>query len=195
MQTLVVKRYTDCADERLLQMINQQDAEALELLYDRHAPAVFGLLLRVTRNVESAEELLQDTFWQVWQKAEQYKGTGTVAAWLLRIARNKALDELRRQRSRLLSHCATLDAFEHLSQPDYEQLEYQVEQVWSRQYIAQALEHIPLEQRLCLELVYFGGLSHREIAEQTNTPLGTVKTRVRVGLDKVERMLRGVGYA
>lgn len=85
-----------CADETLLALISQKDMDAFEILYDRHAYTVFNLLLRITRDAGIAEELLQDTFWQIWQKVEQLESGDSAAALLLRMARHKAVDHLRR---------------------------------------------------------------------------------------------------
>lgn len=181
-------------DECLLQQIKQKQPQALAVFYDRHAAAVFGLALRMVRNHDVAEELLQETFWQVWQKAEQYSGAGPVAAWLLRIARNKALDELRRQQARPRGSYAQFDRLDRSPVHQTPGVEHQLEQSWTRQSLAHALAQIPTEQRRCLELAFFDGLSHNEIAQQTRTPLGTVKTRIRSGMARVERALRGIGY-
>lgn len=113
----------------------------------------------------------------------------------MRAARNKALDELRRQRARPQAATVSLENLERLSPSVHPWLENQVEKSWLRQHITQVLEAIPTEQHLCLELIYFGGLNHSEVAEQTHTPLGTIKTRICTGLNRVERLLRGVGYS
>jgi RNA polymerase sigma-70 factor (ECF subfamily) len=88
------------SDEILLQRVAQQDAAALEELYDRHAQVIYNLIMRIVRETTLAEELLQETFWQVWRQADKFRGEGTAVAWLYRIARNKSLDQLRRQQVR-----------------------------------------------------------------------------------------------
>jgi RNA polymerase sigma-70 factor (ECF subfamily) len=181
-------------DEALLLRIVQRDADAFEQLYDRHATAVYSLLLRIVRETATAEELLQETFWQLWQKADQYEGSGAVAAWLYRIARNKALDQLRRQQARPQPAHATTGTLERIEAPRRRGVEEQVNLLLNRQHIQLALEQIPVEQRQCLELAYFEGMSQQQIAEHTQTPLGTIKTRVRMGLSKLEHILRAVGY-
>ncbi|MFN8456228.1 MAG: sigma-70 family RNA polymerase sigma factor [Anaerolineae bacterium] len=188
------------SDDALLQLIGQRDASALEMLYDRYAQTVYNLIIRIVRDSAIADELLQETFWQVWQACGrgQFRGEGAPLAWLCRIARNKSLDQLRRQKARPQA----LDPQpEESAQSMWEQFidtEAEVEAVtarlWDRQYLRQALAAIPLEQRLCLELAYFEGLSQRQIAEQTKTPLGTIKTRLRMGLEKLEYILRRAGY-
>lgn len=188
------------SDEALLQLIAQRDAAALETFYDRHAQTVYNLIMRIVRDSAIADELLQETFWQVWQVCGQgqFRGEGPALAWLYRIAHNKSLDQLRRQKARpqpliteseedeeiLWDQVATADAT----------VERVTEQAWDGQYLRQALSKIPSEQRLCLELAYFEGMSQRQIAEYTATPLGTIKTRLRMGLEKLEYILRVAGY-
>ena len=185
-----------CTDTELLQRISAHDTVAFATLYDRHAVMVYSLLLRVVRDQKNAEDLLQESFWQVWQKANQYAGTGTVEAWLLRIARNKAFDELRHQRCRpQLQDLQEIEEHgDYWTTGQSSSLEQQLLQQCSTQAISQALATIPTEQRRCLQLAFFEGLSHNAIAELTNTPLGTIKSRLRIGLAKVEHLLRGMGY-
>jgi RNA polymerase sigma-70 factor (ECF subfamily) len=193
MQTSPANEYQRYTDEMLLQLVTRKNVGAYETLYDRHARPVYSLLVRIVRDAQVAEELLQEIFWQVWQKAGQYEGSGSAAAWLYRIARNRGLDQLRHRRARpqaLQTELAALDR----SLRDFEKsAERYAEQSLRRQQVLQALETIPEEQRYCIELAYFDGLSQREIADRTNTPLGTIKTRMRIGLEKLERLLRGAG--
>ena len=92
--------YLQVSDETLLRLVARQNSAAYETFYDRHTTAVYSLILRIIRQPTRAEELLQETFWQVWRNAATYRGEGAALAWLLRIARNRALDELRRQKVR-----------------------------------------------------------------------------------------------
>jgi RNA polymerase sigma-70 factor (ECF subfamily) len=187
------KQYADCSDEVLLRAVIQKDGGAFEALYHRHVSGVYNILLRIVRNESVAEELLQDTFWQVWQKADQYDERGAGVAWLHQIARRKALDQLHRQKARPRILAADVETFEWLLKAHQPSAERVFEQDWTRQQVWQALDQIPREQRLCLELAYFEGLSHQAIAEQTDTPLGTIKTRIRSGMEKLERWLLGRG--
>lgn len=185
-------------DENLLRLIAQHDATALATLYDRHAQTIYNLIMRIVREPASADEILQDTFWQVWRKAAEFQGAGAATAWLYRIARNKSLDRLRRQKTEpqpVLSDeapegsgiWATLAAVDG----NVEQI---AAQEWQRQDIHKALANIPADQRRSLELAYFEGMTQREIAAHMQVPVGTVKTRVRIGLEKLERLLRAAGY-
>lgn len=202
-------------DESLLRRVASGDRRAFEILYDRQASATYGLILRIVRDRTVADDVLQEAFWQVWKRAGEYRGEGQVAAWIFRIARNRSLDELRR-RQRVDAHTTTgLDDWEageapaqsgesRTSNPLLRQLaasrvttgdaaaEFSHEQ--SRRHVHEALQTIPAEQRLCLELAYFEGMSQQQIAERANLPLGTVKTRMRMGLAKLEHILRAQGY-
>jgi len=189
MQPAINNNCSDYSDEILLQSVVLKESGAFEMLYDRHASNVYSILLHIVRDESLAEELLQETFWQVWQKAGQYNVKGTGSAWLHQIARNKALDQLRRQKVRLPILANDIEAYEWAIGPHQITLESEFEQGWTREMIHKALERIPNEQRLCLEMAYFEGLSQQEIAEKTQTPLGTIKTRMRMGLEKIERLL------
>ena len=194
MDRLSTEDATRVSDEELLARTVAQDIQAFEALYDRHAKTVYSLILRVVWEPEAAEEILQESFWQVWRKAEQYNGGGAVGAWLCRIGRNKALDHLRRLKARPQSDDREAEMLERISAPESRQVEAEVNRIWDRQHLQNALAAIPDEQRRCLEMAYFDGKSQREIAEEMGTPIGTIKTRVRIGLEKLERSLRAVGY-
>lgn len=185
------KSYSQLTDETLLLRINHRDSEALAALYDRHAQTVYNLIMRIVRESSSADEILQDTFWQVWQKANTFQ-QGNATAWLYRIARNKSLDWLRRQRTRPQS-ATSFDEPENKVEVA-PQLEHTVAQNWQQEQIQQALFNLPPEQRQCLELAFFDGLSQRQIAEHTQAPISTVKTRIQMALSKLERSLRAAGY-
>ena len=188
------------SDEALLQLIAERNAVALETLYDRYAQLIYNLIVRIVNDPAIADEVLQETFWQVWLAREQgqFRGEGAGLAWLCRIARNKSLDQLRRHKTRPQPVVTESDEAEQRLWDQFVAAETAVEQVteraWDRQNLHQALDKIPAEQRLCLELAYFEGMSQRQIAEYTATPLGTIKTRLRMGLEKLEYILRVAGY-
>ncbi len=186
------------SDEVLLQRISERDADALEELYNRHAQVVFSLSVRIVRDSALADEILQETFWQVWRKAEAYRGAGAAAAWLYRIARNKSLDQLRRKSARPQPVLSASEAEDEVMWASLAsggaEVETVAERNWDLQHVREALAGIPAEQRLCLELAYFEGMSQSQIASFTDTPLGTTKTRIRSGLQKLERILRTAGY-
>lgn len=181
------------SDNVLINHIVQHDADALAELYERYAQTTYNLIVRIVQDEAVADELLQETFWQVWQKADQFVGQGAVAAWVFRVARNRSLDELRRRKSRPVTQIdSSSEKFGML--PSDETVEHIAEQSWQVQQVHQALNEIPDEQRQCLDLAYFRGFTHRQIAEQMNLPMGTVKTRIRLAMQKLERFLQATGF-
>jgi RNA polymerase sigma-70 factor (ECF subfamily) len=186
------------SDEELLHKVAQGDMPALEVLYDRHASTIYNVVYRIVKDGTVAEGIMQETFLQVWQKANEFAGTGVGAAWIFRIARNKSLDQLRRNRARPVPAEKPIEEHHSLfydsDDVSLTQVEANVERTYQQDHIRTALAQIPPEQRLCLELAYFEGMSQSQIAEYTNTPLGTIKTRVRMGIQKLEHILRTYGY-
>ena len=176
-------------DDDLMQRMVHRDPAALMALYDRHRGVAFALAYRVLDDAATAEEAVQDAFLQVWRHAASFDpARGGARAWLLTIVRNRAIDARRR-----LAHSRAtfaLDAVEGvLATPD----------VWDdvargleRDEVRVAVDALPDEQRRAVELAYFEGLTHREIALRTGTPLGTVKGRLRLGLQRLRASLAAV---
>lgn len=186
---------TKLSDEQLLHLIAERNADAFETLYDRHTQTVHSLILRIVGEQRVAEELVQECFWQVWQKADDYRGSGAAAAWIYRIARNLSLDRLRRRGARpqtvLLEGEESPAAFGRNYQTSA--LETIVEQNVRQQQVRQSLASLPEEQRVILELAYFEGMTQSEIAESLSLPIGTIKSRIRLGVEKLERLLVATG--
>lgn len=175
------------SEPELLGRAGRGDADALEALYRRHAPRAMGVALRVLRERGEAEEVLQETFIEVWRRAREYSPSrGTVEAWLLTIARTRAIDRLRSRaaRGRMVEAKSAEPAEAGQSLPDTLSAAAQ-----DARRVQTALSALPGEQRLALELAYWEGLSQTEIAERTGQPLGTVKTRVRLALLKLAGLL------
>jgi RNA polymerase sigma-70 factor (ECF subfamily) len=182
-------------DQALIAAIAEGDSQALELLYDRYAAVVYRLALRILKSREQAEDLVQEVFWRVWRRSSSFHSDrGRVTQWVLGIAHNLCIDELRRLRARPMA------IYENAEHPIIQQLvDEQIDlpaAAWTseqRQVIVEALRELPAAQRQAIELAYYGGLSHQEIATQLNRPLGTVKTRVRLGLNKLSCLLAARG--
>lgn len=176
------------ADINVVQRLAAGDRDAVAELYDRHAARIMGLAIRIVRNSSDAEDVVQEVFSQAWRTAPNYQpARGSVAGWLLMMARSRAIDRLR---SRLTRHDAD-------DRPDLDGLPADVapvsEQLIASQQVAhvrEAMTALPVEQRTALELAYFEGLTQTEIAERTQTPLGTVKTRIRTALTSLRRSVR-----
>ena len=183
------------SDEDILARIADGDSAALAALYERYARVVYGLALRMLGNRELAEDLVQETFWRVWRRSNTFnRERGRVASWVLGIAHNLAIDELRRQRLRPVPVYED-DARQVLQELEDEQVDVAAAALSSEQRstLLNALAHIPPEQREVIELAYFGGLSQREIAERLQNPIGTVKTRARLALQKLRDVLLAHG--
>jgi RNA polymerase sigma-70 factor, ECF subfamily len=178
-------------DDELLSRVAAGDNRALELLYERYARIVYGTALRMLGTAELAEDVVQETFWRVWRRGSSFQsGRGQVASWIFGIAHNLCIDELRRQRSRpqVARGDQVPDALLDLPD-DAADVSGAAIEAERRQLIVAALERLPGEQRQAIELAYFGGLSQSEIAEQLQSPIGTVKTRIRLGLVKLRDIL------
>src|SRR5262245_35776162 len=183
-------------DEALLARVAAGDTRALETLYDRYSGVVYGTALRILGAAELAEEVVQETFWRVWRRSGTFQpGRGQASSWILGIAHNLAIDELRRQRAR------PNPVYDEEDRPVLRDLEDSRMDVASaaleeeqRRLISAALDQIPAEQREAIELAYFGGLSQSEIAARLHNPLGTVKTRIRLGLQKLRDILTAQGF-
>ena len=176
------------ADIDLVQRLAAGDRDAVAELYDRHAARVLGLAYRIVRNSGDAEDVVQEVFSQAWRTAPNYQPTrGTVAGWLLMMARTRAIDRLRsRQAQRDTAGDPDLDAIPSASAPVPDQLIADEEAARVRD----ALLALPSDQKTALELAYFEGLTQTEIAERLQTPLGTVKTRIRSALATLRRSVR-----
>lgn len=172
------------ADSALVRRISSGDAEAFAELYDRNANILFALALRILNERRNAEEVLQDVFLQVWRSASSYdQQRGTIRAWLITLTRSRAIDRLRSVRAR---HDMTSVDDERGETP---QLTDGMTSADRRIYVRRALDELPAEQRTVIEMAYFDGLTQTEIAERLSQPLGTVKTRVRLGMHKLRESL------
>lgn len=164
------------------------DQLAMTSLYDTSSRVLYGLLLRILNEHAMAEEVLLDVYMQVWQKAGSYDELrGSPMAWMLTIARSRAIDRLRsgRQESQLR------ESFEEFEENIRSEIDVEGSAAIAEEHgkVRHALKTLPVEQREVIELAYYGGLSHSEIALQIEQPLGTVKTRIRLGMMKLRDLL------
>jgi RNA polymerase sigma-70 factor (ECF subfamily) len=176
-------------DESCLRRIASGDQGAAARVYDRHARPLYSLILRILGNEAEAEDVLQDVFAQAFRQAARYDSRrGAVAAWLLTIARSRAIDRLRARRTRVEAPTGELRAFDEMPDSHPDAASTMLDEERSR-LVRQALGELPMLQRVAIELAYYEGLSHSEIAERLEQPLGTVKTRIRLGLLKLRDVL------
>ena len=170
-------------DREAIARVAAGDAAGLEALYDRYATLVYSLALRIVRNTSDAEDVTQEAFAQVWTHAKRFDAArGAVPAWLSVIARSRALDRLRRAAAGGGSSGPDPLAAIPDPAPSVELMAASAEQLVAAR---EALAALPSDQRAALELAYYEGLTQAEIAARTSTPLGTVKTRVRTGLQRI----------
>jgi RNA polymerase sigma-70 factor (ECF subfamily) len=182
----------DEADVVLVARMASRDHASMAKLYDLHGRAVFSLALRIVRDQADAEDVTQDVFAQAWRQAERYdRARGAVGAWLLNMARSRAIDRLRTRRGAAVvsTDDATMPAG-HLAS-DAPAPDVIVEYGARAARVREALDALPFLQRAALELAYFEGMSQSEIAARLEQPLGTVKTRMRLGLMKLREALMG----
>jgi RNA polymerase sigma-70 factor, ECF subfamily len=175
-------------DRALIAKVEGRDADALARLYDRHSARLMGLALKILGDAGEAEEVLQEVFLFAWRMASTYDpGRGPVLAWLLVATRSRSIDRLRSRRPEYR------DVGRREGEPERAISLANVEaDVASREWdgrCREAIAELPEDQRKALELAYFQGLTHREIAEATGKPLGTVKTKIRLGLMKLRERL------
>jgi len=177
------------ADRELVRRMAAGDESALGTLYDRYSPLLHSVARRIVGDPDDAEEVLEETFWQAWRQAGRYEETrGGLSTWLVMIARSRAVDRVRARRR------VREERWDELPEPPAESGDAvspldsaQIDEV--RRMVGQAVATLPPEQRQTVELAYFRGLSQSEIAEATGQPLGTVKTRARLALQKLREAL------
>ncbi len=179
------------ASQKLLTSIANGDTIAFETFYDRHSSTIYGLLLKITSDVSDASDLLQETFLQAWQNASRYDSArGSELGWLITIARSRAIDRLRARQTRSTREDESArEVFLDGTPVDHTNVEGDVVQKEMREMVREAMKDLPPEQRRVLELAYFEGKSQSEIAAELSQPLGSVKTRVQLGMKKLRNRL------
>jgi RNA polymerase sigma-70 factor, ECF subfamily len=176
------------SDEDLIVAIQQRDVRALEQLYDRHRVLAYSLALRMLGNSGDAEDVLQEAFINVWRAAGSYRAERSSGrSWLLSIVHHRSIDKLRGRQSRLQP--ASLE--DGMDAADDTDVWRQVAQNLTGEDVRWALDSLPVEQRETIELAYFRGYTHTQISEMMAVPLGTVKGRMRIGLQKLKALLEG----
>jgi RNA polymerase sigma-70 factor, ECF subfamily len=177
------------SDEELIAALGQGDSAALGHLYDRYNRLAMSVAYRVLENRSAAEDCLQDAFLLVWRNHASFNPErGSVKSWLLTIVRNAAIDRRRGKEGRARGEVPIDELELFLASREDDPFEQAATSLQASQ-IQAALQRLPAEQREAIELAYFGGLTHHEIAERSGTPLGTVKGRMRLGLHKLRQLL------
>jgi RNA polymerase sigma-70 factor, ECF subfamily len=186
----VVDDLRNLADEEVMQLVQRGDPRAFELLYDRHGGAAFSLAYRMVGNRARAEDITQEAFLSIWRSRLRYEpARGSVRTWVLGIVHHRGIDGLRRNSvhdRRRAGMEGVEETFEAAERTDVEAARRE-----DARSVRNALDALPEDQSRVIELAYFGGFSHSEIAEMLGMPLGTVKGRMRLGLDKLRQALEG----
>jgi RNA polymerase sigma-70 factor (ECF subfamily) len=187
---VAIQSGSQAADRHTLEGMARGEHAAMAELYDRHGRLVYSLALRVLRDQGDAEDVVQDVFAQAWRQASRYESTrGSVISWLMNLTRSRAIDRLRSRRARPETGA---DAGEATRMPDLAPpIDEQLALSDQAERIRAAVEQLSLLQRVAIELAFYEGLTHVEIAERLELPLGTVKTRIRQGLSKLKERLAG----
>ena len=178
------------SDAALVVRLLRKDVRAFEQLYDRHCRIVYGLVLRILQQASTAEEVVQDVFLQLWRNANQYQeGRGPFVPWLLTLARNRALDNLRLKSERQRRREDQTEQLPCIAQmPEYEKA---LDQRRRAEVVRTLIGSLSVPQKKAIEMAYFEGLSHTEIAAALREPLGTVKSWIRNGLLRLKEGLQG----
>lgn len=167
-----------------------RDIRAFEALYDRYGTLVYSMALRVVGDAQLAEDIAQEVFLRVWRRPDHYlPQRGRFAAWLLSVARNAAVDQVRTRSRRRRHETASEEPERELPADEGQDPALMAQLADERQKVRRALTSLPLEQRRVIEMAYYGGYTQQEIAAMLSQPLGTVKTRIRLGMQKLRATL------
>jgi RNA polymerase sigma-70 factor (ECF subfamily) len=177
--------HAQARDEELVERLVARDERALEVLYEKYGRATYSLVLKMLRDPARAEEIAQEVFLKLWRRPSSYvAGRGTFATWLLSVAHHRAVDELRTRRHEMVPLGDGTNGTPEL----VDETADLAEAAWVREQrvvVRQALGLLPVSQRQAIEMAYFLGLTQREIAERLGEPLGTIKTRMRLAMQKL----------
>jgi RNA polymerase sigma-70 factor (ECF subfamily) len=186
------KELRQLADEELMQLVRRGTAEAFEVIYERHSTAAFSLAYRMCGSRAAAEDVVQEAFLSMWRSGSRYdRARGSVRTWVLGIVHNRAIDSLRRSSvhdKRRASDEGLEERFAARERTDVEAARRD-----EAQAVRVVMDELPAEQCRVIELAYFGGFTHTEIAEMLDTPVGTVKGRMRLGMEKMRAALTAQG--
>jgi RNA polymerase sigma-70 factor (ECF subfamily) len=183
--------YSSKNDKILIRLVARHDPEAFSTLYDRYKTLVFSLAVNIVSSPEAAEDVALDVFTKVWEKADTYRPEkATVKRWISSITRYRSIDTLRRRSARPDSSNPQWSDFSPDSLPAQDNPEEAIELAMIRREVTEAVSKLPEEQKEPLALAYFKGYTHSQIAEILNEPLGTIKTRIRLALQRLRRDLK-----
>ena len=171
------------SEHQIVEMLHQNDRKVISIIYDKYAPALYGVVLRIVRSEEIAEDVMQDSFLKIWKNGKQYNSSkGTLFTWLLNIARNTAIDKTRSANFRRSDKIQSIDDFVSNKESNFGTIK--PEHIGIKELVNN-LDH---KYKEVIDLIYFSGFTQQEVSDHLNIPLGTVKSRIRIAL----RELKGI---
>lgn len=185
--SLIMERNSDInPDKELMALVKKRDKTAFREIYSRFSQVVFNLVYRILKDRQEAEEVVQEIFLQVWNKADSYDAQrGALSTWIINISRNKSIDRLRTRSHKFQN--TEINEERLNSKYDFSRILENREE--RRKVLQEALNTLPQEQRTAIEMVYFEGFTHVETAQKLNEPVGTIKTRIRLGVMKLKQKI------
>lgn len=183
-----MKRQTSLVSESvLIEKLLRRDQQAFQWLYDQYSPALYGVVLRIVRDEEQAQDLLQDIFVKIWKNLDAYDAEkGRLFTWMLNVARNTAIDYLRSRKTQPTAEIRTAEDNVHIVDREHNTEQPNPDHIGVQDVVGQ----LRPERKQLIDLVYFGGYTHEEAAEVLNLPLGTVKTRIRAALQELKQLFK-----
>ncbi|GAB3764016.1 RNA polymerase sigma factor [Spirosoma pomorum] len=183
-----MKRQSSLISESvLIERLNQHDQQAFQWLYDQYSPALYGVVLRIVRDEDQAQDLLQDIFVKIWKNLESYDATkGRLFTWMLNVSRNTAIDALRSRKTQPNNEIRTDEDNVHIVDRQHNTEQPNSDYIG----IQDVVKQLRPDRKELIDLVYFGGYTHEEAAEELNLPLGTVKTRIRAALHELKQLFK-----
>lgn len=183
-----MKRQSSLISESvLIERLNQHDQQAFQWLYDQYSPALYGVVLRIVRDEDQAQDLLQDIFVKIWKNLESYDATkGRLFTWMLNVSRNTAIDALRSRKTQPSNEIRTDEDSVHIVDRQHNTEQPNPDHIG----IQDVVKQLRPDRKELIDLVYFGGYTHEEAAEELNLPLGTVKTRIRAALHELKQLFK-----
>ncbi|GAB3644297.1 RNA polymerase sigma factor [Spirosoma arcticum] len=183
-----MKRQSSLVPESILiEKLTQRDQQAFQWLYDQYSSALYGVVLRIVRDEEQAQDVLQDIFVKIWKNLDAYDASkGRLFTWMLNVSRNTAIDALRARKAQPSSAIRTDEDNVHIIDRQYNTQQPNPEHIGVQEIVSQ----LRPERKQLIDLVYFAGYTHEEAAEELKLPLGTVKTRIRAALQELKQLFK-----
>jgi RNA polymerase sigma-70 factor, ECF subfamily len=182
----------DLTDEQLMEMIQKRQSEAIGFLHDRYSSMLKALIMKVLHNEAESEDMLQEIFMEIWDRAASYDPEkGKALGWIITLSRRRAIDRLRKREAYCRMEERLTEATKREPQEVHAHVEEDIAHAEMREHLSRVMTTLPPAQQQVIELAFYKGMSQREIAAHTGIPLGTIKTRIELGLKKISEALKG----